>query len=287
MTESTLICTLGGQPQLVTFALDYLQARAEQIADVFVFYLASGDSRIDHSLRCLYREFEGNHYRGHLCRFRAIPLRQGSRLLAAIRDEAEADAARLAVFRLITELKQAGRTLHLCVAGGPRLLALMSLSAAMLYCGHQDKVWHIYTEPAFLEQARNGAIMHDESGQQVRLVQVPVTPWASYLPPFLQLGQDPAALMAAQTGWMAQDERKRCQAVWDNLTERPREVLRAFADGLRPADVARQLNVTVKTVSAHNSTILAECRLAWDLPEDHYLDFNFVRDKFRNFFQQA
>lgn len=287
MTESTLICTLGGQPQVVTFALDCLVRRGEVISDVFVFHLSPGDGRIDHSLRCLHRAFDDPRYRNQAGRFRAIPVKFGGQLLPAIRTEAEAEAVRQAVFTLVADLKQTGRILHLCIAGGPRMMGLMALSAASLFCGHADKVWHMHTDPAFRARANEGAIMHDETGEQVRLVPVPVVPWASYLPPFMRLSHSPAELMSVQTAWMDQGERQRCQQVWDRLKDsRAGDVLRGFAAGQRPDEVADTLSISSKTVSSYNTRILAECRNAWGLPAGHYLNFSFVREKFRNFFNQ-
>jgi CRISPR-associated protein Csx14 len=281
--ESTLLCTLGGQPQIVTFALDYLLARGEQVREVFVVHLTSTDGRVEQALTRLRAEFEDDRYQNRPCRFRAVPLRRGTDLLAAIRTEAEADAVRQTVFALVADLKQAGRTLHLCLAGGPRMMSLMALSAAMLFCGHQDKVWHIYTEPAFLEQARNGAVMHDPGGEQVRLVQVPVVPWASYLPPLFNPGRSPDEFMIAQTTWLEQAEQQRCRAVWQQLTPRERDVVISFAEGLGPQEVAERLAITIKTVSTHTTNIFAKCRLGWELPEDAPLTFHFLRDKFRGF----
>jgi CRISPR-associated protein Csx14 len=278
LNESVLICTLGGQPQVVTFALDWLTRRGERLNDIFVFHLSPADGRVDHSLRCLHRAFDARTHR-----FRAIPIKYGPHLLPAIRTEAEAEAVRQAVFTLVTSLKQAERTLHFCIAGGPRMMGLMALSAASLFCGHADKVWHMHTEPEFRAAANEGAVMHDESGERVRLVPVPIVPWASYLPPFMR--PSPAELMNVQTAWMDQQERQHCQRVWANLKEgRAGEVLRAFAAGQRPEQVAAALHISPKTVSSYNTRILAECRTAWGLPDDHYLSFSFVREKFRTFF---
>ncbi len=288
MDESTLICTLGGQPQVVTFALDWLLARGESIGEVYVFHLSPEDARVEQSLRRLHREFSGGRYRGRNCRFRAYPLKRGAEVLPAIRTEVEAEVVRQAVFGVIAELKQAGRTLHLCLAGGPRLMGLMTLSAAGLFCGHADKVWHMHTEPAFRTRANEGALMHDDGGQQVRLVPVPMVPWASYLPPFVRLSRNPVELLNAQTAWMDQEEQKRCRQVWDKLGDgRSGQVLRGFAAGQRPDEVAAALGLSPKTVGGYTTTILTECRLAWGLPAGHYLNYGFVREKFRHFFEQT
>ncbi|MCB0210548.1 MAG: histidine kinase [Anaerolineae bacterium] len=283
MSESTLICTLGGQPQIVTFALDYLLARAEAIREVFVLHLDPPDGRVATALDRLLVEFEGDTYCGRPCRFRPMALRQGAQVLPHVRTEAEAEIVRQTVFTLITELKRAGRTLHMSIAGGPRMMGLMALSAATLYCGHQDKIWHIYTEPHFMKQAKDGAIMHDDRGDRVRLIQVPIVPWGAYLPQIFGASHGPAEMMNQQTAWMDHIEHRRCRDVWHELTERERDVVRAFAKGMTPQEVAEQLVVTVKTVSAHTTSIFSKCRPAWELPDKERLTFYFLRDKFRDF----
>jgi CRISPR-associated protein Csx14 len=68
------------------------------------------------------------------------------------------------------------------------------------------------------------------------------------------------------------------------LTPRQVEVLRAFACGGSPQDVAETLCVTLKTVDSHKTHILAECRAAWALPDDHWLDYHFLRERFAPFY---
>jgi len=60
--------------------------------------------------------------------------------------------------------------------------------------------------------------------------------------------------------------------------------LRAFADGLVPAEVADRLAITPKTVDTHKTAILAECRIAWNLPEDERLGYHWMREKFGRYF---
>ncbi|RME76904.1 MAG: histidine kinase [Chloroflexi bacterium] len=288
--DSTLICTLGGKPQIVTFALDWLLARGEQVREVFAVHLSAEDERVARSLARLAEEFAGDTYRGRPCRFRPVPLRRADGVLTAIRTEAEAETVREIVFRLVTDLKRAGRTLHLCLAGGPRMMGLMVLSAAMLHCGHADRVWHIYTEPDLLAQAGAGAVMHDEVGGRVWLVQVPVVPWGAYLGSLLgagPAGQTPSEVLARQTAWLDSTERRRCQQVWNDLTRREREVVRAFAEGLTPQQVAERLVISIKTVSSHTTNIFSKCRPVWEIPDGQNLSFHFLREKFRAFLEHS
>ncbi len=61
-------------------------------------------------------------------------------------------------------------------------------------------------------------------------------------------------------------------------------MLRAFADGLAPAQVADRLAISPKTVDTHKITILAECRVAWALPEDERLSYHWLREKFGRYY---
>jgi CRISPR-associated protein Csx14 len=82
------------------------------------------------------------------------------------------------------------------------------------------------------------------------------------------------------TRWLDEVEQARCRAVSGRLSERQADVLRAFAEGLAPAQVADRLAITLKTVDAHKTVILAECRVAWSLPEDERLSYHWLREKF-------
>jgi len=282
--EITLISTLGGQAQIVTFALDYFLQRGLDVKEVVALYLSDPTGRSEAALKRLQLEFADDLYRGKACRFRALPIRSRGRPLSLIQNAADAEATRQTVHTLITQLKQSGRTLYLSIAGGPRMMALMTLSAVQLHCGHQDKVWHMYTEPAFLAQAKAERLLHDERGDRVQMIEVPLVPWGAYLPQF-RAASSPVEMMTAQTNWLSQTERQRCQAVWRELTGRQKDVLRAFAQGLTPQEAAERLVISVKTVDSHKTKILAECKLVWELPDGERLDYRFLQERFVAFFE--
>jgi CRISPR-associated protein Csx14 len=278
--DRTLVVTMGGQAQVVTFALDWLLAQGESIREVVVVHLSPGDARTSRALSQVAAEFSGDRYRGEPCRLRLVPIRRGSDRLADIRDEADADATWQTVYHLLASLKAQGHALHLCIAGGRRIMGLLTLSAAMLLCGHHDRVWHMYTPATFLERVQEGAIMHARPEDGVRLIQVPMVPWGAYFPALRDLAQPPAQVIAAQTAWLDESERAACRTVLDHLTERQREVLHLLAAGHSPQAVAERLNISLTTVNSHKTAILAECRLAWNLPEDVWLSYHFLREKF-------
>jgi len=176
---------------------------------------------------------------------------------------------------VLTALKRDGQRLHVCVAGGPRLLALTLTTAAMLHCDERDRLWHLYTPRAFIEQARDGAILHAPPDAGVTLLPVPLMPWGAYLPGLRALTQPNLVSPLA-----APADAVHCAAVWARLTPRQRDVVRVFAEGLLPQEAADRLGITLKTLDSHKTLILAECRVAWALPEDAHLTYHFVREKF-------
>jgi CRISPR-associated protein Csx14 len=284
---STLVATMAGGPQIVTFALDYLLQEGEVIEQVIVVHLAPGaDALTAPALAKLAAEFPGDVYAGRPCRLQFYPLRHQGQKLDDVRDETAADAAWSEIYRLVASLKAEGRRLHVCIAGGRRMLALLAMSAAMLHFDHHDCLWHMYTPAEFIARAANGAIMHARPEDGVRLIRVPLAPWGAYFPGLRQLARaTPLEAVAAQTQWLDSSERARCQAVVDRLTARQMDVLRAFAAGGNPQEVAEALCVTVKTVHAHKTVVLSECRIAWGLAEGTWLDYHFLREKFGRYFQ--
>jgi len=273
---------------VVTFALDALLAQGETISQVVVLHLSPENARVQLALTQLSREFTDDFYtRGGLpCRFRHIVVHDGPQPLLDIQNAADAAATWRVVHELISTLKSQDWRLHLCLAGGRRMMGLLAMSAAMLLFGHYDRLWHMYTPDEFLARAHDGAIMHARPEDGVRLIQVPVAPWGAYFPALRALAQTtPEQAIAVQTRWLDQAERARCRAVVQRLTPRQLDVLRAFATGQRPQQVAETLSVTVKTVHAHKTIILSECRNAWDVPDETRLDYYFLREKFGRYFQ--
>ncbi|MCR4408131.1 MAG: CRISPR-associated ring nuclease [Anaerolineae bacterium] len=285
--RSVLLSTMGGQAQVVTFALDALLAQGEEIEQVVVLHLSPEDERVQRALVQLWQEFANDFYaHAHrFCRFRHVVVRDGERPLLDIRQEADAVATWQAVHELMAGLKSQGWRMHLCLAGGRRMIGLLALSVATLIFDHYDRVWHMYTPREFLARARDGAILHAGPDDGVRLIQVPMVPWGAYFPALRALAQaTPAQVIAAQTRWLDQAEQARCEAVVEQLTPRQREVLQALAAGCSLQEVAERLCVTVKTVHAHKTVILGVCRNVWELPDDQRLSYYFLREKFGRYF---
>jgi len=285
--DKTLVTTMGGQAQVVTFALDWLLAQGEAIHEVIVLHLSPEDPRVQKALDQLAAEFPGDRYAyaNRPMHFRKTPICDRNNPLCDIRDEAAAEATWQTVYQVIAELKGQGRALHVCLAGGRRVMGLMAMSGAMLHFDHRDKLWHLYTPDELRRRAFEGAVMHVHSSEGVRLIQVPLSPWGAYFPGLRQIMSAPAArVIQARTDWLESDERARCHRVIERLTDRQQAVLQLFAAGRTPQEVADVLCITLKTVDAHKTTILAECRNEWAAPPGGRLDYHFLRSKFGPFF---
>lgn len=283
MTVS-LLSPIGGQPQVVTFALDCLLRMGEAVDEVYLLHLAPQDPRVNHSLRALHGEFREDRYAGRPCRLRRVALAANAQPLQDISSASDAEVAWRTARDLIADLKQHDQRLHLCVAGGRRIMGLMLAAAATLLCDHQDRLWHLYTPAQIRREADAGAILHVAADSGVALIPVPMAPWGAYFPALRAMAQPPQEAVASQMHQLRADDRERCRQVYACLTPRQQQTLQAFAGGRRPQEVAADLKVTLSTVNAHKSAILAECRIAWDIPDAQRLDFHFLVQHFATFF---
>jgi len=285
MPKTILIATLGGQAQVVTFALDILLARGEEITDVYLLHPSTTQPRIQRALAQLMREFvteSGHgHYQGHPCRLHRIPLGD----LDDIRNDSQAALAWERIRELIAEQKATGHKLQLLVAGGRRLMGLLVSSAAALLCDHGDSLWHIYTPDAVQARVREGAAMHVSAADGVVLIRVPLVPWGSYFPGLRAMALASQATVAQQMAWQQTDDTP-CQQVYTRLSERQRQALHAFGAGGTPQDVAEALKLTLSTVNTYKTVILAECRIAWQLPQEARLTYHFIAQRFGPFLRR-
>ncbi len=286
MTQQiTLVATVGGQPQIVTFALDALLARGFVVSELCVVHLEARSKRLQAALKRLEHELKDVRYRGVVEKvvFRPILNKSTRQQLDDIRDDADANLTWQTINELIAQLKRAGHIVHVCVTGGRRMLALQTMSAAMLYFGDEDRMWHMYTPDEVLDEARGGAMMHlPDSHTGFELIRVPMMPWGRYFPFLRELAQPTPTsdVLARQRGVLDSAERKKCQSVVAKLTRRQEDVLRELAKGVHPDAAAETLNITRKTLNSHQTIILAECRNVWGLPDKPQLDYRFIADKF-------
>ncbi len=291
----TLVATLGGKPQVVTFTLDLLLQQNIPISEVIVVHLATAqDPRIERSIQLLKNEFRGDRYsNGQTIHFHHHILRHNGLPLEEITDEASADDVLNELHELILNLKERHCIVHFSISGGRLLLSLFSMSAAILSFEHEDRMWHIYTPPSLLERAKDGAILHATPEDGVRLIPVPLALLGegirSQLVAALPPEADPPSareIIRTQEELAEAEERRRCDYVTRLLTPRQLEVLQAFANGLHPSAVAEQLSISSPTVSTHTTVLLSLCREAWSIKTRERLDYRFVQLKFGRYLKK-
>lgn len=254
--------------------------------ETILLHLALSDPRLQQAVDRLRREFAGSRYAGRSCRLRSVVIEENGQSRHAVDSEAAAEATWRTVNQVIARIKERGQRIHLCVTGGPRMIGLLAMSVAVLHFDHQDSLWHLYTPRDLRQRADEGAILHVEPDEGVRLIRVPMAPWGAYFPALRMLTSGtPDQVIGAQNRWMSGVDHACCRAVVEKLSPRQLEVLQAFAAGHSPQDVAEQLVISLKTVDSHKSVILAECRNAWGLEEDERLTYHFLRDKFGPFWR--
>ncbi len=287
-----LLATLGGQPQVVTFTLDLLLQRNFPIQEVIVLHPSTSDPRLQHALSCLNAQFLSDHYhyagRDYPCHFRSHVVRFKDEPLDDITDIVSANATLDTIHYLLRDLKQQDRSVHLSVTGGRRLMSLLAISSALLHFRQGiDHVWHIYTPQELQVLAKDGQLMHTPVETDVQLIEVPYAPWGQYFPNLPISPQEPAqAVLHAQIQEKDAEKHQYCRGVIAQLTGRQHDVLRAFASGLSPQEVADELNISIKTVDAHKTKILEICREIWLVPEDKRLGYNFLYREFADHFSK-
>ena len=263
MSTVSLVATLGGQPQVVTFTLDLLLRQGEDIQQVAVFFL-SGDARYRQSYQRLAREFHGDLYKGRRCRLRPVQIEREGAPLRVLKSPEDVEAARAAIFSYFSEMKSAGNRLHVSLSGGRRILALVALSAAMQYLTPADKIWHIYTPPKIAEEAKDGARMHVPPESGVSLVGVPFVPWTAYFPGLRSvLGLSAEEAANPRLTWLSEEERAACRVLWESLTSREREVLRALTLGGFRKEMAEGLGIATTTLDTHLRNIHRKAKTLW------------------------
>jgi len=275
----TLLATLGGQPQVVTFTLDLLLQRGYPISEVILVHPEASHPRLQHSLRCLNAEFVGDRYRldGRTIHLRSHVLLLDDEPLDDIVDEVSADGALNTIHQLIRSLKRQRRCIHLSITGGRRLMSSIATEAALLNFTHSDHIWHIYTPEGVQKQVSEGVIMHLSHKDGVHLIERHFVPWGTYFSDITQTINTAQETIHSQSRKMDAEEHARCEQVIKQLTPRQLDVLKAIAEGLTIQEVAQRLCITVGTVDAHKTKLLEICREVWNVDQNasrlgyHYL----------------
>jgi CRISPR-associated protein Csx14 len=254
---AVLIAPLGSKPQLVTIAVDLLRQAGEKLGEVVILHTGLERPANRSAVACLGEEFP-RAYAG--LRLRAICLcdEQG-RPLEDVNAEPAARESFRVLYREVKAVKQAGRRVHLSIAGGRKIIAVYAMAVAQLLFDSDDRVWHIFSVPALIERKA----MHPEPGESA-LIQVPVLRWSEISPALtdLILSDDPFQALRRQEELRRADALRRAREfVERELSPAEREVVhRVVCAGLSDAEVAQETYRSVKTVGHHLSASYSKAR---------------------------
>ncbi len=173
MRETILIATLGAAPQVVTLALDALLAAGAAVSRVIVVHTLPDREPIRSSLARLRREFLIARRYGEELLFVPHLLAGQSGPLLDLTTPREIDEAFQSLYTLLRQHKQAGRLIHLSIAGGRKTMALFAMAAAQILFDADDRVWHLSSR----QDLMNTKALHTEDPEAAVLIPVPVAAW--------------------------------------------------------------------------------------------------------------
>ena len=262
LTSSVLIAPLSSKPQLVTIALDLLREQGARVDEVVVLHTTLDRPATRTAVARLGEAFPAA-YPGVrlrpicLCDERGIPLRD-------VDSEPAAREAFRVLYREVKAAKQAGRQVHLSIAGGRKIVAVYAMAVAQLLYDPQDRVWHICSVPALVE--RQG--LHPGPGEAA-LVRVPVLRWSEVSPALtdLVLSDDPFEALRRQEELRQAGALQAARAFLEReLSPAEREVVRlVVCEGLTDAEVAERTCRSPKTVGHHLSRAYRKARAFFGL----------------------
>lgn len=272
-TSSIFLATLGAEPQVVTAAVDLLQARGERLQQVHVFHTLSDQPALLQARTNLEVAFTQPPYQGFLPLL-TIPLlaapNQNSvslgQPLLDIDTPQAGQAAFQTIYRHLRELKRQGLRLHFCIAGGRKSLALFSMACAQLLFDENDRLWYLISAGDFLASKR----LHPLPGDQAHLLPIPLILWSQVSPILTGLDQEDDPYAAAEKARKLQLNQRLESArafMLGALTPAERRVTECLLrSGGSDQEIAQALNLSPRTVEQHLRAAYTKAALHWDLP---------------------
>ncbi|NLF79524.1 MAG: hypothetical protein GX573_27850 [Chloroflexi bacterium] len=231
LAETILVATLGAEPQVVTLALDYLLSQNTPVSRVVVVHTLPDREPIRSSLTTLNHEFLEIKSYGSTIIYTRHLLSGPSGPLEDVSSAGQIDDAFHSLYTLLRHHKHAGDTIHLCIAGGRKTMALFAMAAAQILFDADDRVWHLVSDPSLIKSRQLHAFRPGESA----LIAVPVAHW----------------------GRIRSDNAQRAHLfIRDMLTPAEREVVvLLIREGLSNSGLADRLGKSVKTIANQLSSV--------------------------------
>ncbi len=261
--EQVLIATLGSEPQVVTITLDRLRAQDIAIDQVVVIYTAA--EVVQSAMAKVAGEFDGTVYPN--VTLKTVPVTDARGAVNDFRDANDVRALLTTLYREVRDAKRAGRTVHLCVSGGRKVMGIAGMTVAQLLFDANDRVWHLMSEGWEPGSAKR---MHAQPSDQVYLVSVPVLRWTDSAALLAALGEldDPMdAIRRQETLAHSEAMRRRREFVERKLTRAERQVVELVCQDLDNAAIAKQLHKSEATVANQLTSVYAKLNEFLGFPE--------------------
>ncbi len=259
--KEILIGTLGFSPQIITITLDLLRGQGHRIEEVISIY--TDHDRVKQALTRLEEELQRMGGPPH----RAVLAADGNSPVHDFLTEADAKALLRTLYREVKVYKEAGRRVHLTLAGGRRVMSAFVLVVAQLLFDEHDRAWSLFSE--FWEKGQNPK-MHLEPGDYAQLVPVPVLRWT----PMMTMGADlafsgdPWQVLERQHELEQREKDQRLRAFLRGLHPAQQEIARLLASGLDNHALAARRGKSINTITKQVSVIYQEWRNFFNTPPE-------------------
>jgi CRISPR-associated protein Csx14 len=262
--EAVLIAPLSSKPQLVTLAMDRLRARGGRVREIVALHTNPARPATHRAVTRLGAECEACYPNARLravclCDDRGIPFDD-------VDSQAAAKEAFRVLYREVKAVKQAGRRVHLSIAGGRKILAVYGMAVAQMLFEPDDRVWHLVSTPDLI--AREA--LHAEP-EESSLIRVPVLRWSEVSPVLTELAvsDDPFEAVRRQEAFRRADAVRRARHYVEQvLTPAEREVVALVVrEGLTDAQIGARTYRSPKTVGHHLSAAYRKARETFGLTE--------------------
>lgn len=252
MKPQVLIATLGSEAQVVSLAWQKLREEGYEVDEIIVVHTAPENEPIRSALTKLTDFFKHLHEPALRLRFAIVGEENP---IADTVTEQDLEAVFATLYRIVRQSKLAGQAVHLCIAGGRKVMSAYGATVAQLLFDEQDYLWYLLSAGAVLEKKRMLAL----AGDDVKLISIPVFQWSAVAPVLtpLALAEDPRQALRQQQQLRQRDmyQRKR-EFVERTLTRAEREVVELLVrEGLSNDAIAERLHRSVRTVGNHLSHV--------------------------------
>jgi len=249
--------------EVITAALSLLERAGEPIVKTLVPHTTG----VIQAVQRLQTAFEHPPLAGRIA-LSLLPMQdEYGRALKDVETRQTGQAAFRSLYQAIASVKQASQTVHLCIAGGRKTLSLFGMAAAQMLFDEQDRLWHLYSGPDFLNSRR----MFPQAEDEAQLIPIPVILWNRLAPPFMVLADQPdpqQALARIQAMQLRSRMEQARSFMLGSLTPAEQRVAVAMVrNGWSDKQLAQRLNLSERTIEQHLRSAYLKAAHHWELED--------------------